>query len=90
MKSFFLWLLIICTFFFGFMMGGPSRETASDKLQKELDEFEQEITKPDNQYEPVRQEKIDPNISNSLAKKGENIITKIFDLSFDAIEKLVK
>jgi len=81
--------LLGCVLVLGIMIGKPSRETASRELQDELGEFEDIITIPDNDYSPVKEKQIDPNISNSLAKRGENIISGFIDFSFSIFEDII-
>ena len=68
----------------------PTRDTASQDLKERLDDFEKEIVTPGNEYTPVSEEKVDPNLSNSLAKQGENIINGIFDVAFKLIKNILE
>lgn len=82
--------LLICFLIFGIMVGSPEPKSESDRIQEKIEEFEKEIEKPNNQYQPKSKEDINPNLSNDLAKKGENIINKGFDFILDTINSLIQ
>ncbi|HOA77876.1 MAG: hypothetical protein WBL47_04910 [Bacilli bacterium] len=82
--------LLLCFFLMGIIAGKPTRDTASQDLKERLDDFEKEIVTPGNEYTPVSEEKVDPNLSNSLAKQGENIINGIFDVAFKLIKNILE
>ncbi|MDD3689877.1 MAG: hypothetical protein PHI81_07575 [Synergistaceae bacterium] len=89
MKKTGLLLLIFCFFMMGIIAGKPTRETASGELEERLDDFEKEITTPNNNYTSIYDNKVDPNLSNSLAKRGENLINGFFDLTFKVIKGIL-
>ncbi|HHZ18741.1 MAG TPA: hypothetical protein GX390_05580 [Acholeplasmataceae bacterium] len=82
--------LLLCFFLLGMIAGRPTQETASNDLRERLDEFEEEIVIPGNDYESISAGKVDPNLSNSLARRGENIITGIFDFAFNLIRSVLE
>lgn len=89
MKRFLVFFALLCMFFLGLALGVPNQDTAGAQLQHQLNEFEKEITTPGNDYDPVRPESVDPNITNALAKGGESIIEKIFDATFGLLEAII-
>jgi predicted PurR-regulated permease PerM len=82
--------LIGCILFLGILIGGPTGQTASDEIQEKIDDFEKEITDPDHDYMPDKKDNITPNLSNSLAKTGENVLDGIFKYAFSLIDGIVK
>ncbi|NLD26308.1 MAG: hypothetical protein GX661_03000 [Acholeplasmataceae bacterium] len=86
-----LWLfLLFLALTLGIIIGSPDRDTVSSQIREDIEEFEEIITEPGNKYEPENRVDIDPNIANSLAKKGENAISAVFDMIFKAIGSLVE
>lgn len=81
--------LILCFFFLGMIIGKPTRETASSELEDKIEDFEKNITSPNNDYVPSRENNIEPNLSNSMAKKGEDIINGFFNIAFKVIKNIL-
>lgn len=91
MKKFVYIFLILCALFIGMELGVTSKDTKSRDLEKRIDEFEEEITNPNNNYKPGQDNTgVDPNITNSIAKTGEKAINGIFDFTFGLIESFMK
>ncbi|MDD3999707.1 MAG: hypothetical protein PHX62_02275 [Bacilli bacterium] len=90
MKKLFYIFLLACFLVFGMVIDSPDRDRNSQTIQDEIDEFEKEIGNPNNDYQPKSNESVDPNLSNSLAKTGENIINKTFDFFLEAINSLIQ
>jgi len=82
--------LILCFFTLGILAGKPSRDIANRELRDKLDDFEKEIVIPSNDYTPIYESEINPNLANSLAKGGENIITGIFKYAFGWIKGILE
>ncbi|MGI6768099.1 MAG: hypothetical protein ACOX43_03255 [Bacilli bacterium] len=82
--------LLVCFLIFGMKVGSPEPKSESDLIHEKIEEFEKEIEKPNNQYQPKSKENINPNLSNNLAKQGENIINKGFDFLLDTINSLIQ
>lgn len=82
--------LIGCVLFLGILIGRPTGKTASDEIEDRIDEFEKDITDPDQNYTPDKKSNITPNLSNSLAKTGENLLDGLFEYAFSLIDGIVK
>lgn len=90
MKKFIYIFLILCALFIGMEMGVPSKDSKSRELEDKLDDFEDQITDPDNNYKPGQDNlDINPNITNNIAKTGEKAISGIFDYTFGLLESFV-
>ena len=77
MKKFLLIMFIILTFLIGISIGNNS--SAYNKLfEKSLDEFEEEIVKPNNTYDS-KDLKPNEGLINKIANKIDNIIESISD-----------
>ncbi|HEY8364685.1 MAG TPA: hypothetical protein VIK84_03855 [Haloplasmataceae bacterium] len=87
--------MIVVIFFIGLSLGVDYQNRSN--LQDSLDQFEDEITKPNNDFEPVNPS-LNPNINNdvehnlftSLAKDGEYIIKKGLDLILDTSNNIFR
>jgi predicted PurR-regulated permease PerM len=90
MKKLLLLFFLAIALILGIIIGSPDRDTASTQIRDDIEEFEGIITEPGNQYDPQNRVDIDPNLSNSIAKKGENIISDVFDFMFRAINSLME
>ena len=87
MKKIFYGFLLLCALFIGMELGVTSRDTISKDLDKKIDDFEEEITNPNNDYKPGQyNNRVNPNITNSIAKTGEKAINGIFDFAFGFLE----
>ena len=81
-------LILVCViiFFFlsGLTLGGNFSNGASNFFEEAKDEFENEITKPDNNYENIE---LVPNelLINKAAHKLESLITEKIKDVFDKI-----
>lgn len=90
MRKFAYVFLILCVLFIGMELGVPSKEVTSGELNERIDNFEREITNPNNNYKPGQDNHdINPNITNDIAKTGEKAITSVFDFAFGLLESLV-
>lgn len=78
MNRMFNLIIILIIFLFGIQIGTLYVEnyTNTDLFEITKDEFEENITKPNNEYNP-KQLTIKKNILNKIADKIENIIDKI-------------
>lgn len=91
MKKFLYIFLIFVVLFIGMELGVPSKESTSKELEDKIDDFEDQITDPNNNYKPGQDNnEINPNITNDLAKTGERAISGIFDFTFGLLESFVK
>jgi len=91
MKKFAYIFLVLCALFIGMEIGVLSNDTKTRELDERIDEFERQITDPNNNYQPGQDnQKVNPNITNNLAKTGEKAITSFFDYTLGIIESLVK
>jgi hypothetical protein len=92
-KGILKYLLIIMIFFFGLMIGENfNGENPGALLDQEKDQFENEITKPNNNYTgkyPQVQNGPDPNISTTIAQTIDKGITGVVDKFFSTIAKLI-
>ncbi len=94
-KKLLRYAIIVVIFFIGLSMGVTyQQENRSKRLQGELSSFEDEITEPNNDFEPVNpvtnpdesyesSPNIDHNLFTSLAKDGEYILKKGLELILD-------
>jgi predicted PurR-regulated permease PerM len=89
MKKIGVLFLLACFLVLGIMIGTPSKNTASSQIQQEIGEFEEIITEPGNKYDPENYDKVDPNLSNNIAKRGENLIEGVFDVLMDLVRSLI-
>lgn len=89
MKKLFYLFLLICFLLIGIKIGEPTKDTASNQLQNEIEEFEDNLADPNNEYQYDTKKKISPNVTNSLAKTGEDVIGGIFKFTFGILESLL-
>lgn len=90
MRKFVYIFIILCVLFIGMEIGDISSDTKSKELQDRIEDFEDQITNPDNNYKPGQDNKgINPNITNDIAKTGERAITGIFEYTLGLIESFV-
>ena len=90
LKKFIYIFLILCALFIGMELGVTSKDTKSKELEDRIDNFEEQITDPNNNYKPGQDNTgINPNITNDLAKTGEKAISGLFDYTFGIIESFV-
>jgi hypothetical protein len=72
-------------------LGATSKDSKVKDLEKRIDQFEEEITNPNNNYKPGQDnDRINPNITNNIAKTGEKAINGIFDFTFGWLESFMK
>ena len=81
MKKIFVLIIICFMFLFGLTIGGSFNKGASQLFEETKEEFENEIVKPDNNYQALQLVPND-NIVNKAAKKFEKIIDKVIDKIF--------
>lgn len=91
-KKFLRYTIIAVIFFVGLSMGVSYQENNRTKnLQNSLDQFQSEITVPNNDFKPVdpyenidstvpKSQKIKHNLFSGLAKDGEYVIKKGLEL----------
>lgn len=90
MKKILYIFIILCVLFIGMELGGTTDQTKSKDLNDKIDDFEDEITNPNNNYKPGQDNnEINPNISNDIAKTGEKAISGIFEYTFGLLETFV-
>ena len=77
MRKFLLIMFIALTFLIGISIGNNS-STYNKLFEKSLDEFEEEIVKPNNTYDS-KDLKPDEGLINKIANKIDNIIESISD-----------
>lgn len=75
MKKVFVFILLGVFFLLGLMLGG-NYHNSSQIFEESKDNFEEEITKPDNNYNPS-DNRPNGNILNKIANKIDSIIEKI-------------
>lgn len=84
---------IVCLFFvflfMGMLIGSPTDELKNQKLEEDLKNFESEIVIPNNNYNGIKDEEVNPNIVSKFGKKIEEGIDKAFDIAKDVLKKLV-
>ena len=77
MKKVLIFLIIFIAFVLGLRLAGAGTST-SKLLENEIDQFEEQITKPENEYRP-KQYIPEENIVNKTARKIDGTIEKIID-----------
>lgn len=80
--------LLICIFVLGISLGKTEFPSESDRIQEEIEEFEEEIQKPGNEYLPPK--RVDPNLANEIAKTGGKLISKGFEYMLRTINSLIQ
>ena len=84
---------VICLFFvflfLGMLIGSPTDESKNQKLEEDLKNFEDEIVLPNNDYNGVDEESVNPNIVSKFGKKVEEGIDKAFDIAKDVLKKIM-
>jgi hypothetical protein len=98
-KSFLKWTMILVIFFIGLSLGvsyqGENKGNR-DPLQEDLDEFEEEITKPGNDFEPVNPDgngstiQVKDNVFTKIASDGEILLKKGIYLILDKSDDLFR
>lgn len=89
MKKLLYLFLLVCVLLIGIKIGEPTKDTTSNKLQDEIAEFEDHLADPNDDYQFNTKKKINPNVTNSLAKTGENVISGVFKFTFGILESLL-
>lgn len=70
---------------------GVRQQTFENDFEERKRRFEEEITMPDNNYEShFGYEIVNPGIINSIGKKGEQVIEKVFEIGFNIIKKVIE
>lgn len=87
-KVLYVFLLLICIFL-GMLITDETPGSQSKELQNDIDDFENEIVDPNNGYQNKNNKGVNPNFTNSIGKKGENIIDSVFDFSFNIINSIL-
>lgn len=86
MKKVFIIVIIFIAFILGLKMTDIGI-SSSQLLEKDKIQFEEDITKPGNEYQPKNYQP-EENIVNKTANKIENTIDKIIEKVKDIIKKL--
>ncbi|ERJ13739.1 hypothetical protein [Haloplasma contractile] len=96
-RKFVRYLMIGIIFFIGLSMGTSFSPTNSAKdVQEKAKEFEDDITNPDTDFEPVNPyenqtgEPIKHNFYTSLAKDGEYLVKKTVEFVFEKSDDLLR
>lgn len=87
MKKILIIFAFLIVLLIGVGLGNDNNLSKAKYIQDETEEFENEIAKPDNIYQPRNQ--TSGGINNRLAKVGGNIISNIFDFSFGLLDDLI-
>lgn len=86
MKKVLIFLIIFIAFVLGLRLADSGTST-SKLLETEIDQFEEQITKPENEYRP-KQYIPEENIVNKTARKIDSIIEKIIDKLKSIVKKI--
>lgn len=86
MKKVLIFLIIFIAFVLGLRLAGTGTST-SKLLENEIDQFEEQITKPENEYRP-KQYIPEENIVNKTARKIDSTIEKIIDKLKSIVKKI--
>lgn len=81
MKKVFILVCIFFVFLFGLTIGGNFNKGASHLFEESKNQFESEITNPNNDYNSVTLVP-DGNLINKTAKKIEKVIDNVIDKVF--------
>lgn len=87
MKKVLIAFAFIIVLLVGVGLGSDSNISRAKYIEQETKEFEEEITKPGNNYS--HRNEATAGINNRLAKAGGNIISDIFDFSFGLLKDLI-
>ncbi len=86
MKKVLIVLIIFIAFVLGLRLAGTGT-SPSKLLENEIDQFEEQITKPENEYSP-KQYIPEENIVNKTARKIDHTIEKIIDKLKSIVKKI--
>lgn len=89
MKNIIFIFLVFIFLFIGIIIGSNDSKISNEDFSNELKEFEGIIITPNNDYDGIKTDEIEPNIIGKVGKKGESIIDKSFDFAKDIIKKFV-
>lgn len=81
--------LILLVLFIGVIIGDAPHTGQAGDIRDRTRKFEEEITRPDNQYNHEHNI-ITPNNTNKLAKRGDSIIKGIFEYSFGLLKGVIE
>lgn len=87
MKKILTIFALIVVLLIGVGLGSETNISRAKYIQDETKKFEDEITKPGNDY--YHHSETSGGISNRLAKAGGSIINDIFDFSFGLLKDLI-
>jgi len=87
MKKLAVIFLILMALIVGMNIGGNNTENKAAIIQEQIDEFEENITEPNNEY--YNSDNYAIGINNKIAKAGGNALSKAFEFSFDLLEKII-
>lgn len=82
--------ILLCLLILGVMAGVPSSKSESEKIQEQIEGFEESLKDPNYEHSSNLKEKVKPNLTNEIAKGGEKIVTSIFDYALRLIGNLGK
>ena len=89
MKKVLYVLLLIGALLIGSIITDASRDSQNKEIHDKIEDFEDTITNPNNGYKGIKDSDMSPNITNSIGKKGEDLIDGVFDFGFGLLEKLI-
>lgn len=82
-------LLLFLFLFIGVVISPLDNNSKNELLQEELKEFENQIILPNNNYQGIENNKIEPNILGNVGEKIEGVIDKAIDKAKDVLKKIV-
>ncbi|HOA63446.1 MAG: hypothetical protein GX203_00500 [Acholeplasmataceae bacterium] len=83
--------MVVLFFIFLALSFGVRQQTFENDFEERKKKFEEEIVTPGNNYESdFGDEVVDPGIINVIGKKGEQVIDKVFEISFNIIKRLLE
>lgn len=81
MRKIFVLVLVFFIFLFGLTIGGNFNKGASQLFEESKNQFESEITNPNNNYDSIMLVP-EGNLINKTAKKVEKVIDNVIDKLF--------
>lgn len=85
MKKVIYGFIILLVLFIGVLIGEEPGTNRAKDIQSKIDIFEEDITKPGNDYN-YKDNIITKNNNNKIAKKGDSLIKGLFDLSIGILK----
>lgn len=81
MRKIFIFVCLFFVFLFGLTIGGNFNKGSSQLFEETKNQFESEITTPNNDYDSINLIP-DGNLINKTAKKVEKVIDNVIDKLF--------